>query len=143
MANSIVKFYTTVAAKLSQLAVKNGQIIFVSDTRKIYLDFAGQRVCYDAIAIFDTDQERLDWLAPVEGFYYVRETHVIWNFSGSWTQITPENLTPISFGVTAQDFPAVGNNKILYIADDATYKWDAAKSEYKPVSNLTQWVEME
>lgn len=135
MANTIVKVYTTVAAKLSQLAVSSGQLIFVRDTRKIYLDFNGSRVCYDAIAAFDTDQERLDWLAPTEGFYFVKSTGVLWSYEGSWKQLTPDNLDQVVFG----DLPQTGNSKLLYVTDDVTYKWDSGKGEYKPVSNLTEW----
>ena len=36
--SAIVKFYYTVNSKLAELPIVDGQIIFVSDTKKFYLD---------------------------------------------------------------------------------------------------------
>ena len=52
MAADIVKFYTTVASKLSQLEVRNGNLIFTSDTKQIYLDIHGNRLGYNCIQVF-------------------------------------------------------------------------------------------
>ena len=41
-----VSFKITKDAKLGGIGITNGQIIFVEDTRKLYLDFHGNRVCY-------------------------------------------------------------------------------------------------
>lgn len=80
VANALVRFVTTKAAKLSSLEKRDGQIIFVSDTRHIFLDFNGGRICYECIATLSTEQERLSLLAPVVGFYYVADTSVIWSY---------------------------------------------------------------
>lgn len=138
MAN-IMKVYTTVATKLSSLPVQDGQLIFVSDTRQIYLDFSGTRVSYNIIQTFNTDEDRATWLVPVEGFYFVKSTGVLWNYSSGWTQLSPDNLNQIFFGETIDDFPTLGNECILYITDDATYKWDVLTGSYKMVSNKTEW----
>lgn len=139
MANAIVKVYTTVAAKLSQLAVSDGQLIFVSDTRKIYLDFNGYRVGYDTFRVFENDQERLQWLAPVEGFYFVKSTGVLWSYSGSWAQLTPSNLEQVVIGESASDFPQEGRENTLYTADSGVYKWNASSSTYALVANKLEW----
>lgn len=139
MANAIVKVYTTVAAKLSQLAVSDGQLIFVSDTRRIYLDFNGYRIGYDTFRVFDTDQDRLQWLAPVEGFYFVRSTGVLWNYEGSWKQLTPSNLEQVVIGESASNFPTEGDPKTLYAANSGVYRWDASSNQYGLVANKLEW----
>jgi hypothetical protein len=138
MAN-VMKVYTTVATKLSSLPVQDGQLIFVSDTRQIYLDFSGTRVSYNIIQTFNTDEDRATWLVPIEGFYFVKSTGVLWNYSSGWTQLSPDNLNQIFFGETIDDFPTLGNECLLYITDDATYKWDVLTGSYKMVSNKTEW----
>lgn len=143
MANAIVKVYTTVEAKLSQLAVVDGQLIFVSDTKRIYLDMGGYRVCYTAIQVFSTDQDRLDWLAPIEGFYFVKSTGVLWNYSGSWKQLSPDNLEQVFIGSTTDDFPQTGNSGTLYTSNNAVYKWDSAARRYEIVANKTEWTALE
>lgn len=136
---AIVKVYTTVAAKLSQLEVRDGNLIFVSDTKQLYLDFNGNRLGYDCIQVFFSEQNRVDLLAPTEGFYFVEETGVMWRYKAGWKQISPDNLNQITFGTSVDDFPTEGNSKILYVADDATYKWDAVTQSYLCVSNKTEW----
>ncbi len=84
----IVKFYTTVASKLSQLEVRNGNLIFTSDTKQIYLDIHGNRLGYNCIQVFATDTERSALLAPIEGFYFVEETGVMWRYKEKWVQIS-------------------------------------------------------
>lgn len=44
-----VKFYSTVASKLADLPVVDGQMIFVTDTKKFYLDTGGLRLEYSDI----------------------------------------------------------------------------------------------
>lgn len=140
--SAILKCYNTVAAKLSQLSVSNGNLIFVTDTKKIYLDINGSRLCYDTIQVFATDKDRLATLAPVEGFYCVEETSVLWRYSGSWKRLTPEDITPVIYGASASDFPAQGNSKLLYVTDDATYRWDESSSSYVMIANKTCWTDM-
>lgn len=143
MANAIVKMYTTTASKLSQLQVLDGQLIFVRDVRKIYLDINGARLEYSIIQVLASEEDRSNLLAPVEGFYFVESTHVMWRYKDKWTQISPFNLNPIFFGGTSDDLPSVGDSATLYVTDDATYKWDALLREYVVVSNKTEWKTLE
>lgn len=137
---TIMKVYNTVDARLSQLSVKDGNLIFTTDTRRIYLDMNGNRLGYDTIQIFDKDSDRIAVLAPVEGFYFVRETGVLWNVTtGQWKQMTPSNLQQVSFGMSREDFPKVGNPNVLYVANDTIYKWDSLLHDYVIVSNKTEW----
>lgn len=139
MAASIVKFHRTVAANLNTLPVRTGNLIFVSDTKQIYLDSNGNRIEYTCIQTFTKEQDRLDLLAPTKGFYFVEETAVLWRYDVKWIQITPSNLNEVTFGSSVTDFPLEGNEKILYVADDATYKWDSVTKSYLMVANKTEW----
>ena len=136
MANPIIQIYGTVNARLNQLPVNDGNLIFVRDTRKVYLDMGGLRLDFATIRVFQTDAERTGTLAPVEGFYYVEDTGVLWRYSSSWKQITPSNLTPIFFG-KYEDFPPTGSSSMLYVDDARTYRWDGTK--YTVVANKTEW----
>lgn len=143
-ANALVRFITTKAAKLSSLEVRDGQIIFVSDTRHIFLDFNGGRICYECIATLPTEQERLSLLAPVVGFYYVAETSIIWNYDvQGWHQLTPDTIEQVVIVSEYEDLPQTGNPKQLYVTDNATYKWDDVSRLYKMVANLTAWEELQ
>lgn len=138
MAAPVVKLYHTTSERLKDLKVSNGNMVFVKDTHRVYLDLNDIRTCYDGVQIYPTEAERLSSGAPSEGFFYVEETNVLWRFKGTWTQLTPENLSPTFFGSYA-DFPKHGRQNVLYIDDDALYKWDEVSSSYLMVANKTEW----
>lgn len=139
--SAIVKFYHTTQSKLAQLPVSDGNLIFVTDTKKMYLDINGNRLGYQDIQILPTETDRTSILAPIEGFYYVEETNILWRYKEGWKKVTPDNLSPLFFGAY-EDFPPTGNSNVLYISDDATYKWDSLTSTYICVSNKTEWKEL-
>ena len=136
--SAIVKFYHTVDSKLAQLPVRDGNLVFVTDTKRMYLDIKGNRLPYVDIQILSEETDRTSILAPTEGFYYVEETNVLWRYKGSWKQVTPNNMTPLFFG-DYDSFPDQGNFGTLYVSDNATYKWDSIKSQYVCVANKTEW----
>lgn len=136
--SAIVKFYYTTDSKLSELPIVDGQVIFVHDTKKFYLDMNGLRLGYSDIQVLASDSDRTAVLAPVEGFYFVDDTNVMWRYKGGWKQITPSNLTPLVFG-EYEDFPPTGKENTLYITDDATYRWDSITSSYICIANKTEW----
>lgn len=139
---AIVKCYSTIGSKLAQLPVSDGNLIFVTDTKTIYLDINGNRLGYTDITVLSSETDRTAILAPIEGFYFVEETNIMWRYKEGWKRITPENTSPLFFG-DYESFPTPGNENVLYISDDATYKWDSLTSSYVCVSNKTEWKEME
>lgn len=139
--SAIVKFYHTTQSKLAQLPVSDGNLIFVTDTKKMYLDINGNRLGYQDIQVLSTETDRTSILAPIEGFYYIEETNILWRYKEGWKKVTPDNLSPLFFGAY-EDFPPTGNSNVLYISDDATYKWDSLTSTYICVSNKTEWKEL-
>lgn len=139
--SAIVKFYHTTQSKLAQLPVSDGNLIFVTDTKKMYLDINGNRLGYQDIQVLPTETDRTSILAPIEGFYYVEETNILWRYKEGWKKVTPDNLSPLFFGAY-EDFSPTGKSNVLYISDDATYKWDSLTSTYICVSNKTEWKEL-
>lgn len=131
------QFFYTTASKLGDLGIVNGQIIFTSDTKTIYLDMKGHRNSYSTIQVFATDEERLKELAPIEGYYFVEDTNVLWRYKTAWRQITPSNLEPIVFFDNENQFPVVGNGSLLYCTDGAIYNWK--QSSYNMIANKTEW----
>ena len=135
---AIVKAYSTTNSKLSQLPVSDGNLIFVKDTHTIYLDLNGNRLAYTDIVVLPKETDRTSILAPIEGFYYVEETDIFWRYKEGWKQITPDNINPLFFG-DYEDFPPTGKANVLYISDEATYKWDSLTSTYICIANKTEW----
>ena len=70
-------FIATTSQNLENIEIIKGQLIFVKDKREFYLDLEGKRIPYQSIVILETEDDRLDMLDPVEGFYYVQETNIL------------------------------------------------------------------
>lgn len=141
MTTAPAKLYYTTASKLNELQIANGQIIFTSDTQTIYLDMKGKRHCYSTIQVFDEEQDRTSVFAPIEGFYFVVETGIMWRYNGGtvpgWVQITPSNLEPVFCYDSIGDFPAIGTANTLYCTDNAIYNWK--NQSYNMIANKTAW----
>ena len=88
MASKVISVIGTVANRLPDLPIKDGQIIFVKDKKKVALDVDGKRTFYNEIVTFNDDQERKDLLAPINGcFYFVIKTAVLWFYQDKWIPI--------------------------------------------------------
>lgn len=86
---TILKAYSTVESKLPTLPLEDGQLIFVYDKKKIILDNRGVRTVYEQIQTIETEEQRNDLLAPIDSFYFVIETSILWRYTnGHWNQIT-------------------------------------------------------
>lgn len=129
---SIIKAISTIDSKLSSLEQKDGQLIFCKDTRRILLDLNGIRTAYEEITTINTESQRTEMLAPVETFYYVLETNILWRYSGGWIQITSQPAEIVYISDTYLDFPSVGNVKQIYIdiGNNAIYRWDTTTTKY-------------
>ena len=112
----------TVNSKLSELSVKDGQVIFVQDKNVIAMDFGGKIRFYKQIEEISTEEARTSMLAPVTGHYYfVIETGVMWTYQDAWVQITttPEDIKNYADGIADN------------AATDATSKANAALESSK------------
>jgi hypothetical protein len=76
---SKIKFIATTKDKLSDIEIVSGQLIFSQDERVIYLD-TDKRTPYVSIIVVVDEETRRNLKSPVEGFYYVKETAIIWSY---------------------------------------------------------------
>lgn len=132
-----VKFVSTIDSKLSQLGIENGQLIFTTDTRTIYLDLNGVRTEYNQIVVLFNENQRLSLLSPIEGlFYFVKETNVLWRYDGNyqWVQLTSPPKENIIF-LNYVDLPSQGQEQVLYITEKTTYQW--RNGSYSELGALT------
>lgn len=128
MTTAIVKFVSTVDSKLSQLTIENGQLIFASDTRRIYLDFNNIRTEYSQIILLAKESDRTNYLSPITAFYFVKETKVFWRYeNGEWIQLTSPPKETVVF-INYSNLPETGEEKVLYITETQSYIWNG--SEY-------------
>lgn len=122
---SVLKFISTVESRLSQLDISNGQLIFVEDSRKIYLDLNNERISYGDFIYLSTESQREHLQHPLSALYFVYETNVIWRYNAltsKWIQVTSKPNQQIVF-LDSQDFPVIGNPSFLYISGVEMYRW--------------------
>lgn len=128
--SSVLSTIATVNSKLSDLEVKDGQLIFVQDKNTIALDFGGKRRFYKQIEELSTEDSRASLLAPVTGqYYFVVETGVMWTYQNGWVQITTtpsdvKNYADSVASTAASDAQAyadkIGKRVTGSIGDDGT-----------------------
>lgn len=117
-------FISTTSARLDSIEIKAGQLIFVSDKREIYLDIEAEniarRVPYHSILTVNTENDRIDILDPMEGFYYVLEDNKLWSYiNEEWVDITNKDDKEDKI------------NKVIVISSDSTdIEYPSAKAVY-------------
>lgn len=129
---SILKVISTTDSKLNSLKLNNGQLIFVHDKHQIYMDMNNKRTLYEQIVTINTEQERQGLLAPIDGFYFVLDTAILWRYSQKWIQITSQPAQCILYEDSYLKFPTIGNENQIYIdtSENATYRWDDVDLKY-------------
>ena len=115
-----MKFFAVTKDKLEQISVESGQLIFVYDSREIYLDVNGERTTYSQIVVLVDDTQREN-LIPVPGFYFVSETNILWRYTDQWIQLTG---TPRESVVFTDELPESGAENTLYVQGEKMYKFD-------------------
>lgn len=99
----ILSVCTTIGSKVSDMAVKDGQLIFVRDKHRIALDFDGKRTFYEQIIELPTEAARSSILAPVESsYYFVLDTGVLWTYRNDWIQVTTPPKDTSAFPLDAR-----------------------------------------
>lgn len=140
--NAVMSVVVTTAIKLPDLAIKNGQVIFVSDSKKIALDFDNKRTFYNQIVVLQTESERQGLLAPItELFYFVVDTAILWTYQTTgWVQVT---TSPDEIIYIGDNLPEVGTAKSLYINKNEKNIsiWDEEALSYITVSDCTASIE--
>ncbi|MBO7079695.1 MAG: hypothetical protein J6W64_07810 [Bacilli bacterium] len=136
-----MKFIATTSDKVSQIAKAQGQLIFSTDNRVLYLDTgADTRVDYNTIIVLVDEDFRQGIVSPIEGFYFVEETAILWryNVSKGWEQLTSTPDERIYFYNSTSDFPVQGTTQALYVIPGSIYQWDSTFSTYKAVGGTLE-----
>lgn len=83
-----IKFNTTVESKAkdtSTIPVNDGQFLILTDTQKLMYDNGDKRIVLGDIIELETESERSALLTPLNKFYFIKNTGVLWRYnSGSW-----------------------------------------------------------
>lgn len=138
---AILSVCATVANRLPDLEIKNGNLIFVRDIHRVALDFDDKRVFYNQIEELATEADRKALLAPVTGLYYfVIDTAVLWAYQNGWIQITTSPQDIVYIGT---EMPELGSARTLYVdkANRNISIWDDATSAYVIVGETTEAIE--
>lgn len=142
MAEATFKIVATTSDKVKNLVIKNGQLIFVQDKGRVAFDFKDKRVFYNQITELDKEQERTSLSSPVNGYYFVIETAVLWLYNGEWVQITTPPRDVVFIGV---ELPELGQAKTgtLYVnkAEKEISVWDENTNSYIVVADKTEDVD--
>lgn len=130
------KVIATSSSKIRQLPIKNGQLVFIQDLSRIAFDFNDKRVFYNQIVELETEAERQDLVDPLNGYYFVIDTAVLWSYQDGWIQITERPQEVVFIGV---ELPSLGQAGKIYVdVDDKEISvWDEETDKYITVSNYT------
>ena len=140
---TVLSVIATTGARLPDLAISDGQLVFVRDCRTIAFDFKGKRTFYRQIEEIDRDVDRESMESPENGFYFVIDTAVLWRYDGEWIPLTTPPQDVIFIGM---EFPELGNPQTLYVDksrreisiwDDGDYLVVADKTHDIAVEDIT------
>lgn len=137
--NSVMSLVATSSARIRELPIKNGQLIFIQDLGRIAFDYKSQRVFYNQIVELNTEAERQDLESPLSGYYFVIDSACLWFYKDEWIQITEKPEEIVFIGV---ELPELGQQGKIYIdTDDREISvWDEETDKYITVSNYTEEV---
>lgn len=139
---TVMSLIATSSSRISDLIIKDGQLIFIQDLGRIAFDYKGKRVFYNQIVELDTEAERQDLDSPLDGYYFVIDSACLWFYQNGWIQITEKPEEIVFIGV---ELPQLGQQGKLYVdTDDREISvWDEKAEEYIKVSNYTEEVSSE
>jgi hypothetical protein len=138
---SILSLIATTSDRVRDLVIKDGQLIFCQDVGRIAFDFKGKRVFYNQIVEIETEAARKGLENPMDGYYFVIDTGVFWNYHSEWTQITNAPQEVVFIGI---ELPTLGQANTLYAnttegAENISV-WDDELGRYVVVADKTQEV---
>lgn len=131
-----LKVIATSSSRIRDLVIKSGQLIFLQDKGRIAFDFNGKRVFYNQIVELETETERLSLVNPINGYYFVLGSGILYHYKNDWTQITEK---PESFLCIDVELPQLGQENKLYInkIEQDISIWDDDTDKYIKVANYT------
>ena len=108
----ILSLVATESSRIRELPIRNGQLIFIQDLKRIALDFKSKRVFYNQIVELDTETERLSLENPLDGYYFVIDEACLWFYKNNeWSQITGKPEEIVFIGVK---LPELGQKNKIY-----------------------------
>ena len=132
----VLKLVATTSTKIRDLTIQSGQLIFLYDIGRIAFDYKETRVFYNQIVELESEVVRQSLENPLDGYYFVVGTGVLWAYKSGWTQLTgsPENIEFIDV-----DLPALGQENKLYVnkTEQEVSVWDEETNQYIKVANYT------
>lgn len=139
---SVLKLVATTSDKISNLVIASGQLVFLYDIGRIAFDYKGKRVFYNQIVELQTEAERLALESPLDGYYFIIGSGILWMYKSGWIQITgkPESIEFIDV-----DLPELGQENKLYVnkTEQNISVWDDKKGGYIKVANYTDSISVE
>ena len=139
---SVLKSVATTSAKINNLIIENGQLVFLYDIGRIAFDYKGKRVFYNQIVELQTEAERLALENPLDGYYFIIGSGILWVYKSRWIQITGK---PESIDFIDVELPELGQENKLYVnkTEQNISVWDDEKGDYIKVANYTDSISVE
>lgn len=134
-----ITYYSTSAERLHLIPVEDGNLIFVEDERAIYLDAQGKRTSYQQIICLQSEAERTALPVPVKGFYFIKDTCILWRYDDGWYSMTSTPQSQIIFRPRSS-FPAEGDSNVIYIDGTDIYRW--VNNDYFLLNGGSVWKEL-
>lgn len=133
---NVLKLIATTSSKIRNLTIKDGQLVFLYDVGRLAFDFKGSRIFYNQIVELQTEAERLSLENPLDGYYFIISSGVLWTYKGGWIQITSK---PESIEFIDVELPELGQENKLYVnkTEKNISVWDDKSNKYIMVANCT------
>lgn len=130
-----MKFIATTRDKVQNIDIVSGQLIFSRDERVIYLD-TDVRTSFKQIITLINEEQRQNLQNPVPGFYFVKDTKALWSYDeGEWDQISGAATESLVFA-NRHEFPAIGEEKVLYVDEKKIYQWNTNLQDYIEMGSM-------
>lgn len=133
---NVLSVIATTRSRLSDLVIRDGQLIFLRDNGRVAFDWGGVRTFYNQITELDSELERENLENPVNGrYFFVIETAVLWTYQNGWVQLT-RNEENVVF-IDEAGVSGLGKPRTLYVNE--TKKeisiWNESKEEFVVVAD--------
>lgn len=137
---AILSVIATKSDRLRDLLIKNGQLIFIQDRNRIAFDWGGKRSFYNSLEILETEAERVAIVRPVDGYYFVIDSAVLWRYDNGWTQVTSKPDEVLFIGV---ELPELGKANKLYVnkKEQSISVWNEDTDSYLRVGEVASSVD--
>ncbi len=132
------------ARNTTQLPISEGQFLMTSDTKNVFYDLDGERIQLTDIIELDTEAQRQAILAPLNKFYFVKNTGSLWRYNSNgwleWKQGSSSSSSAVHRTLTRAGW--VNNQQVVNISDltadqngIAGLSQDISQAEFEAAAN--------